>query len=119
MERHGTARLSAQPGREEELQSALRAVIDDVVSRPGITGAHLLRTRAPAIAQTVEQQIRGGADRSADWILFASGYEQAALQELPAGYRAILVLHDVEGLSHEECAAILECRVGTCKSQLH
>ena len=40
-------------------------------------------------------------------------------RELPAGYRAILVLHDVEGLSHEECAAILECRVGTCKSQLH
>ena len=77
-----TARLSAQPGREEDLQSALRAVIDDVVARPGITGAHLLRTRAPAIAQTVEQQIRGGADRSADWILFASGYEQAALQEL-------------------------------------
>ena len=44
---------------------------------------------------------------------------EAALQQLPAGYRAILVLHDVEGLSHEECAAILECRVGTCKSQLH
>lgn len=44
---------------------------------------------------------------------------QAALAELPAGYRAILVLHDVEGLSHEECASILECRVGTCKSQLH
>jgi RNA polymerase sigma-70 factor (ECF subfamily) len=44
---------------------------------------------------------------------------EAALQQLPAGYRAILVLHDVEGLSHEECAAILECRIGTCKSQLH
>ena len=44
---------------------------------------------------------------------------EAALAALPAGYRAILVLHDVEGLSHEECAAILECRVGTCKSQLH
>jgi RNA polymerase sigma-70 factor (ECF subfamily) len=44
---------------------------------------------------------------------------EAALTKLPAGYRAILVLHDVEGLSHEECAAILECRVGTCKSQLH
>jgi RNA polymerase sigma-70 factor, ECF subfamily len=42
-----------------------------------------------------------------------------ALAQLPAGYRAILVLHDVEGLSHEECAAILDCRVGTCKSQLH
>ena len=44
---------------------------------------------------------------------------ETALGNLPAGYRAILVLHDVEGLSHEECAAILECRVGTCKSQLH
>jgi RNA polymerase sigma-70 factor (ECF subfamily) len=44
---------------------------------------------------------------------------EAALAQLPAGYRAILVLHDVEGLSHEESAAILECRVGTCKSQLH
>lgn len=44
---------------------------------------------------------------------------EAALARLPAGYRAILVLHDIEGLSHEECAAILECRVGTCKSQLH
>lgn len=42
-----------------------------------------------------------------------------AMGRLPAGYRAILVLHDVEGLSHEECAAILECRIGTCKSQLH
>jgi len=44
---------------------------------------------------------------------------ETALTALPAGYRAILVLHDVEGLSHEECAAILECRVGTSKSQLH
>ncbi len=44
---------------------------------------------------------------------------ETAMNQLPSGYRAILVLHDVEGLSHEECAAILECRVGTCKSQLH
>ena len=52
----------------------------------------------------------------ARWVPLASRY---ALGALPPGYRAILVLHDVEGLSHEECAAILECRVGTCKSQLH
>lgn len=44
---------------------------------------------------------------------------EVALAQLPAGYRAILVLHDVEGLSHEECAEILDCRIGTCKSQLH
>jgi RNA polymerase sigma-70 factor, ECF subfamily len=44
---------------------------------------------------------------------------EAALADLPAGYRAVLVLHDVEGLSHEEIAEILGCRVGTSKSQLH
>src|SRR6185437_13432932 len=42
-----------------------------------------------------------------------------ALVALPAGYRAVLVLHDVEGLQHEEIAEILGCRVGTSKSQLH
>lgn len=42
-----------------------------------------------------------------------------AMSDLPAGYRAVLVLHDVEGLSHEEIADILGCRVGTSKSQLH
>jgi RNA polymerase sigma-70 factor (ECF subfamily) len=42
-----------------------------------------------------------------------------ALADLPAGYRAVMVLHDVEGLSHEEIAEILGCRVGTSKSQLH
>jgi RNA polymerase sigma-70 factor (ECF subfamily) len=44
---------------------------------------------------------------------------EAALAQLPPGYRAVLVLHDVNGLNHEECAAILGCRVGTSKSQLH
>jgi RNA polymerase sigma-70 factor (ECF subfamily) len=44
---------------------------------------------------------------------------EAALAELPAGYRAVLVLHDIEGLQHEEIAQVLGCRVGTSKSQLH
>ena len=44
---------------------------------------------------------------------------ERAMERLPAGYRAVLVLHDIEGLSHEECAAIMGCRVGTSKSQLH
>jgi RNA polymerase sigma-70 factor (ECF subfamily) len=44
---------------------------------------------------------------------------ERALAELPAGYRTVVVLHDVEGLEHEEIAAILDCHVGTSKSQLH
>jgi RNA polymerase sigma-70 factor (ECF subfamily) len=44
---------------------------------------------------------------------------EAALAKLPPGYRAVLVLHDVEGLEHEEVASVLGCSVGTSKSQLH
>jgi RNA polymerase sigma-70 factor, ECF subfamily len=44
---------------------------------------------------------------------------ERALVQLPTGYRTVIVLHDVEGLEHEEIAAILSCHVGTSKSQLH
>lgn len=44
---------------------------------------------------------------------------EAALKALPAGYRTVIVLHDIEGLQHEEIAEVLGCRVGTSKSQLH
>lgn len=44
---------------------------------------------------------------------------ERALGKLPTGYRTVIVLHDVEGLEHEEVASILGCHVGTSKSQLH
>jgi RNA polymerase sigma-70 factor (ECF subfamily) len=44
---------------------------------------------------------------------------ERALERLPAGYRTVVVLHDVEGLEHEEVAEILGCHIGTSKSQLH
>jgi RNA polymerase sigma-70 factor (ECF subfamily) len=44
---------------------------------------------------------------------------ERALWRLPVGYRTVIVLHDIEGLEHEEVAAILGCHVGTSKSQLH
>src|SRR5438552_1146228 len=42
-----------------------------------------------------------------------------AIVKLPPGYRAVFILHDVEGLEHIEIANILGCAVGTSKSQLH
>ncbi|HEX7318318.1 MAG TPA: RNA polymerase sigma factor [Pyrinomonadaceae bacterium] len=42
-----------------------------------------------------------------------------AIAQLPPGYRAAFILHDVEGYEHEEVARILGCAVGTSKSQLH
>jgi RNA polymerase sigma-70 factor (ECF subfamily) len=43
----------------------------------------------------------------------------AAIAQLPPGYRSVFVLHDIEGYEHEEVAKILGCSVGTSKSQLH
>jgi RNA polymerase sigma-70 factor (ECF subfamily) len=42
-----------------------------------------------------------------------------AIGQLSPGYRAVLILHDVEGYEHEEIGKILGCAVGTSKSQLH
>lgn len=43
---------------------------------------------------------------------------ERALQELPNGYRVILVLHDLEGYKHEEIGKMLGINPGTSKSQL-
>jgi RNA polymerase sigma-70 factor (ECF subfamily) len=42
-----------------------------------------------------------------------------AIVKLAPGYRAVFILHDVQGLEHLEIANILGCAVGTSKSQLH
>jgi RNA polymerase sigma-70 factor (ECF subfamily) len=44
---------------------------------------------------------------------------QRAVDSLPAGYRLIFILHDVEGFEHNEIAAMLDCSIGNSKSQLH
>lgn len=40
------------------------------------------------------------------------------IQRLPSGARQVLVLHDVEGYTHEETASMLGVSVGTTKTQL-
>jgi RNA polymerase sigma-70 factor (ECF subfamily) len=42
-----------------------------------------------------------------------------AIERLPPGYRAVFVLHDVEGYEHNEIAQMMNCSVGNSKSQLH
>jgi RNA polymerase sigma-70 factor, ECF subfamily len=44
---------------------------------------------------------------------------ERAIGELPAGYRLIFILHDVEGFEHNEIASMLDCSIGNSKSQLH
>jgi len=41
-----------------------------------------------------------------------------ALQKLSDVHRMVVTLHDVQGLSHEEIAQIMDCNVGTVRSRL-
>lgn len=44
---------------------------------------------------------------------------ERAIASLPAGARTALVLHDIEGYTHDEIAAMTGVAGGTVKSQLH
>jgi RNA polymerase sigma-70 factor, ECF subfamily len=44
---------------------------------------------------------------------------ERAVEQLPAGYRSVFVLHDVQGYEHNEIATIMNCSIGNSKSQLH
>jgi len=47
------------------------------------------------------------------------GDVQAALDALPADFRAAVVLCDIEGLSYEEIAETLGVKLGTVRSRIH
>ena len=79
------------------------------------------RSRRPPPAESFEA-------RAAELPLVADPHEgdsalrsrlERGLEALPVGYRTVIVLHDIEGLEHEEIASVLGCHVGTSKSQLH
>jgi RNA polymerase sigma-70 factor (ECF subfamily) len=42
----------------------------------------------------------------------------AALLKLSEPHRLVVVLHDVQGQSHEEIAKVMECNIGTVRSRL-
>ena len=42
-----------------------------------------------------------------------------ALQKLSPNHRSVVVLFEIEGLSHQEISEIMNCSVGTVRSRLH
>jgi RNA polymerase sigma-70 factor (ECF subfamily) len=71
--------------------------------RPDVEAAAEQRSTPPATDETVLNQ----------------KVLSEALDQLSPGYRPVLVLHDVEGLTHDEIAERTGVAVGTSKSQLH
>ena len=44
---------------------------------------------------------------------------ETVINELPPGYKAMFILHDVQGYNHDEIAEIFGCTAGNSKSQVH
>ncbi|MBK9214086.1 MAG: RNA polymerase sigma factor [Chloracidobacterium sp.] len=65
-----------------------------------------------------EQTVTGSANPNRMQVVDRIALKNA-IAELPNGYRKVFILHDVEGLEHEEVARTLGISVGTSKSQLH
>ena len=74
--------------------------------------------RAPRLAAVPGERADETASAS-DAVEPAARFDlERAVRDLPEGYREVLVLHDVEGYTHEEIARMLEISAGTSKSQL-
>jgi RNA polymerase sigma-70 factor (ECF subfamily) len=88
---------------------------------------HLRKKGLPAISldeatdPTAEE--RPGRSFGAKDLSLAGAIDRLALEravaDLPAGYRLVFILHDIEGYEHNEIASMLECSIGNSKSQLH
>jgi len=83
-----------------------------------------LRRRGVRLEETTEEGdmrdvVQQGTERPDAMPIIDRIALDQAIAQLPAGYRTVVLLHDVEGYEHEEIAALLGCSVGTSKSQLH
>jgi RNA polymerase sigma-70 factor, ECF subfamily len=59
-----------------------------------------------------------GEANAQSWLEVKSEMLRQALERLPAEYREVIVLHDVEGLSYREIASVAEIPLGTVMSRL-
>lgn len=76
-----------------------------------------------SMTETFEEERHGSAHDSAEanaqsWLEVKGALLQEALERLPAEYREVIVLHDVEGLSYREISGVAEIPLGTVMSRL-
>jgi RNA polymerase sigma factor (sigma-70 family) len=116
-------------GREADAADALQDAWMRVLPRLAqFRGASTLRTwlcgfivnccrerfRGPLFEEMADDRVPEQPPSVSDWTIDV----ERALAALAPGYRAVLVLHDVEGYTHREIAAVLDIDEGTSKSQL-
>ena len=93
-------------------ESTLGAWIKTIVVRTALS-----RIRREIKMESLEDHHH--PDQVLDWgHHLDADYLEQAIQALPAGYRTVFVMIEVEGYSHKEVAELLDISVGTSKSQL-
>jgi len=86
----------------------------------------LMHFRKPAVRNerttedgTTPLQVLGGTQNPRRMSVVDRISLDEAIRQLPPGYRAVFILHDVVGYDHDQIGQMLGCAIGTSKSQLH
>jgi RNA polymerase sigma-70 factor (ECF subfamily) len=82
-------------------------------------GCNVARDRLRKLKRQEEKELLPPS--VAPWASFQPGEQvdlEQAIRRLPEGYRTVLVMHDLEGFTHEEIGTALGIAPGTSKSQL-
>ncbi len=95
-------------------ESTIGAWIKIIVVRTALKAAKKQPHFSP-----IEDHIIGHQNQYIDWGDYLdSEYLEKAIHDLPAGYRSVFVLIEIEGYPHKEVAKMLNISEGTSKSQL-
>jgi RNA polymerase sigma-70 factor (ECF subfamily) len=84
---------------------------------------HLRQIRREPALEEFSDDAHGTADNSAEtkaleWRETKSELLRQALERLPAEFREVIVLHEIEGLAYREISAVAEIPLGTVMSRL-
>jgi RNA polymerase sigma-70 factor (ECF subfamily) len=83
-----------------------------------------LRAQQRAMAaESFDDEVHGGVvdpaeENAVAWHETKSAWLQQALDRLPAEFREVIVLHELEGLAYREIAAVADIPIGTVMSRL-
>ena len=110
---------------EDALQETLIVVLRNLRSLREPAAVHGWARRI-AVHESIRVARRASAATPTDAVDVAAASDaeasadvRAVLETMDPEHRAILVLRDLEGLSEQEAAAVLDAPIGTVKSRLH
>ena len=107
---------------QSSLQTWMFRIVRNIVLDHAKSRRSKERKREQPLDITPERDMGATADRNPEAELLAHERKSqlwSALNEIPEAYRSVLVLADIQGMSYEEVAAVVETPVGTVKSRLN